>query len=126
MGRVQEAESRATRRLPNVVSNESIYGLVELCPVGSGLGRADTGFGVAMSKVLNAIRPADDGTVDDVAITSDLFRLEVLQENLVWACAYRGEKRVSFYIRRKKGRLVVVVSEDTIGCEDDRSSWEKP
>ena len=69
-----------------------------------------------------AIRPRDDGTVDDVAIDCTLFRLEQMTGSLWWAAAYRGGERVTFWLRysKKKRRIVCHVGDDTIGCEDDR------
>ena len=72
-----------------------------------------------MSKKWSAIRMDDNGGVDDVAITSDTFRLERMDTDRWWACAYRGNRRTSFEIRRKGKEVVVGVQEDSIGCHDD-------
>ena len=81
-----------------------------------------------MKKPTQAIRPrSDDGTVDDVAIDCDQFRLEQMDDNLWWAAAYldKGVK-ATFWLRyeREKRRIVCTVGDDTIGCRDDRGDGE--
>ena len=79
-------------------------------------------------KKMQAIRPHEDGTVDDVAITCDMFRLEQMDDDCFWAAAYRGEKEAMFAIKwdKKLKRLVATCYSDTIGCEDDRTRAEEP
>lgn len=68
-----------------------------------------------------AIRRNSDGTVDDVAITCDTFRLEQMSSDNWWAAAYLGGKGVMFALRwdKKRRRIVCMSYEDTIGCTDD-------
>ena len=74
---------------------------------------------------MEAIRRNADGTVDDVAIHCDMFRLEQMSEDSWWAAAYRGEgeahQGVMFMLRwdKKRKEIVCVCYEDTIGCIDD-------
>jgi len=75
-----------------------------------------------VEKRWQAIRPDDTGAVDDVAISGDLFRLEKMDRGLWWSCIYRGDQRTCFWFRidQLRGDIVVTVSEDSIGCIDDR------
>ena len=76
-----------------------------------------------------AVRPrSDDGTVDDVAITCNLFRLEQLGDDHWWCAAIREPERegdeyqhamFDLYWDKKLRRIVCTMYEDTIGCEDD-------
>ena len=77
-----------------------------------------------MARKWSAIRRYADDTVDDVAISADLFRLEVADDNAIWAAAYRGEDRAMFWIKwdKKRKRLIVHCSEDALGCVDDSSA----
>lgn len=65
-----------------------------------------------------AIRFDDDGKVDDVAISSDLFRIERMSATCFWACAYRGKKRIAFWLN-SKATINVTIADDSIGFEDD-------
>lgn len=69
------------------------------------------------TKVWSAIRRNPDGSVDDVAISGDLFRLEQMDDDSFWACVHRGDKAVHFMIRGKN--LIAQSYEDDIGCIDD-------
>jgi len=71
-----------------------------------------------MKKIWNAVRLDDRKQVDDIAVTSDLFRLEAMDTNCWWACAYRGKDRIAFSIRSKT-KITVTIIEDSIGCSDD-------
>ncbi len=73
-----------------------------------------------------AVRLNKDGTVDDVAITSDLFRLEQMDDDVWWACAYNGKKRTAFNIFRKGKKVICEVIEDEIGCIDDTQREKLP
>lgn len=64
------------------------------------------------------IRPDDSGEVDDVVIDGDLFRMERMDTNCWWVCIYRGEQRVSFFLKAR-GKITPFLSEDSIGCIDD-------
>lgn len=66
-----------------------------------------------------AIRPDDQGRVDDVAISCDLFRLERMDTGVWWGCVYRGSQAVHFWLRRYGRDIEVSISEDGIGCVDD-------
>ena len=72
-----------------------------------------------MSKKWSAIRLGEDGKVDDVAISGDLFRMEQLDDDVFWLTIYRGEKRASFTLSRKGKQIIAVVQADGIGCVDD-------
>jgi hypothetical protein len=74
-------------------------------------------------KVWTAVRMNAEG-VDDVTITSDLFRLERMNEKTFWVAVYRGDKRVTFAISSET-RLTVTVTEDELGCVDDTTSMEE-
>ena len=65
------------------------------------------------------IRRNPDGTVDDVVISCTMFRLEQLDDDVFWAAAYRGKKRVMFTIRIVNGQLVAQDYNDDFGCIDD-------
>lgn len=70
---------------------------------------------------LRAIRRNDDGSVDDVAIACDMFRLEQMDNDNWWAAAYVGGKSVMFSLKwnRKTKNIDCVCYEDTLGCIDD-------
>ena len=72
-------------------------------------------------KVWSAVRRNPDGSVDDVAVTCDTFRLEQMDTDSWWAAAYRGDKGVMFSLRwdKKKKEIVCTCYEDSIGCVDD-------
>jgi len=70
-------------------------------------------------KVWNAVRNDKDGTVDDVSISGDLYRLERMTDTCFWTCVYRGHDRTAFSINIVDGKLVVQQIEDSIGCTDD-------
>ena len=76
----------------------------------------------AKAKKIQVIRRNDDGSLDDIAITGDLFRLEQMDDSSWWCCIYRGKKRTAFNIYRPRGKntVVVEISDDSIGCIDDR------
>ena len=63
------------------------------------------------------IRRNSDGSVDDVVIACDTFRLEQMGNDSFWACAERGNKHVMFIIRGKN--LICQDYEDDLGCIDD-------
>ena len=72
----------------------------------------------------SAVRPHPDGTVDDVAISCDLFRLEQMDDDAWWACASRGNgKQTDFWLHwdKKSRRIICTVTSDTIGCVNDMS-----
>ncbi len=69
-------------------------------------------------KEFNAIRLDDSKTVDDVAITGDLFRMERMDDGVWWVCIYRGDKRTAFNLS-SKAPIEATVIEDSIGCSDD-------
>lgn len=71
-----------------------------------------------------AIRYDEAGQVDDVAITCDMFRLEMLDDNLLWAAAHvetpYGVKTVMFYISATEdGKIHINAVSDELGCIDD-------
>lgn len=78
-------------------------------------------------RLVQAIRPDDEGKIDDVAIHGDLFRLERMSDHSWWCCIYRGEKRTSFSIYRPRGKTTVEVGlqDDSIGCIDDREKAKR-
>ena len=75
---------------------------------------------------MHAVRPHRSGptagTVDDVAITCSMFRLEQMDDDSWWAAAIRNDDtQVMFWLHwdKKLKHIVCTVTEDTIGCEDD-------
>jgi hypothetical protein len=72
-----------------------------------------------------AIRLDAHGQVDDVAISGGLFRMERMDAHLWWVAVYRGDKRVTFWLRAR-GRITADLGEDGIGCVDDSGAWQEP
>jgi len=71
-------------------------------------------------KVWNAVRKdKKDGTVEDVSISGDLYRLERMSDTCFWTCVYREHDRTAFCISIVNGKLVVQQIEDSIGCADE-------
>lgn len=70
---------------------------------------------------MNVIRLDEDGEVDDVAITGDLFRMERMNDGDWWVCIYRGDKRTAFSLTANSNNKAIL-SEDSIGCHDDTKS----
>ena len=67
---------------------------------------------------MNVIRLDEDGQVDDVAISGDLFRMERMNDGDWWVCIYRGEKRAAFTLTASSPNKAIL-QEDDIGCHDD-------
>lgn len=63
----------------------------------------------------------DQGLVDDVVISGNLFRMEQMDKDAWWVAIYRGKKRTSFSLQwdRKSRNIVATVTDDSIGCTDD-------
>ena len=76
-------------------------------------------------KRFNAIRLDNNGKVDDVAISSDMFRLERMSDTVWWAAAYKGKRRTTFYIYLKDGKVVVDVVENELESKDDSEGGQK-
>ena len=68
----------------------------------------------------SAIRLDDNGEVDDVAISGDLFRMERMDNGCWWIAVYRGENRTCFSLSTKRNVAIkAVCGEDSIHCIDD-------
>ena len=81
-----------------------------------------------LKKNANFVRTYRDGTVDDVAIDGDLYRLEQMSDHAFWTCIYRGENRVCFWIEwdYDKHCLVCTKIEDSIGTYNDSARDREP
>lgn len=71
-----------------------------------------------------AVRRNSDGSVDDVAISCDVMRIESLDDNCFWVAASRigsegGQAMFTISWDKKQKRLVCVQYSDTIGTFDD-------
>jgi hypothetical protein len=75
-----------------------------------------------MDKPWAVIRPADDGTVDDVAISGVDFRMEAMSDKAFWIAVYQDGKDVHFWLQwdKKQKKLIATCTTDEIGCVDDR------
>jgi hypothetical protein len=65
------------------------------------------------------IRPDHKGRPDDIVITGDTFRMERMDKDTWWLAIYRGDKRVSIWLRRNGKRVDISSIEDEFGCVDD-------
>ena len=64
--------------------------------------------------------------VDDVVISCDLFRMERMSKDSVWLSANIGSHRgVDFMLYADKGKLKIMLMEDTIGCKDETQRGKK-
>jgi len=65
------------------------------------------------------IRPDERGEPDDIVLDDvTCFRMERMDAGLWWIAAYRGDKRLSLFLRGR-GRVAASVAEDDFGCVND-------
>ena len=77
--------------------------------------RAELGEGVVTAPDYRiALRPDDDGELDDVVVKDvEMFRAERMDNRSLWMCCYlTGHERVNFWVRVKgRGTLEFCVTE---------------
>lgn len=65
------------------------------------------------------IRPDERGEPDDIVIEdATCFRMERMDTGAWWIGVYRGDQRLSLWLRSKKA-IRVRLAEDELGCVDD-------
>lgn len=73
----------------------------------------------AQRKPVQRICTNVDGTLDDIFITGDFFRMEQMDDDCWWLAIYRGKKRVSFNLVRKGKKIKAILQDDELDCEYD-------